>query len=179
MQRSKTGDLLVALVAWGTILFSLQALIYYIRWLIPLFMGRPSLVAPTIGSPQLWFFAKIGTNAIFLWIGVLLQRLHKKCRKTGYFEKDSLRLLKHVVIGCLSLAVLGVVQTICENADELYTDQWTSLWGVSNRLLRFFTHQIVFRERVIIYLLLAAILWGIRQFINQALNVKKENELFI
>jgi len=179
MKGLKNGDLLIALVAWGTILLSTQALVYYIRWLVPLLMGRHSFVAPDTKTPQIWFFVKIATNAIFLWIGVLLQRLYRKYRKTGYFEKDSLRLLNHVIIACLSLAFLGFVKTICENADELHTGQWTSLWGISNRLLRFFTRQIVFREPVTIYLLLAAILWGIRQFIIQALNVKKENELFI
>ena len=105
--------------------------------------------------------------------------LFKRYRKDGYFDKASLRVLDKVILACVALAVLGFVQTIVENVDEFHTEQWTSVWGVANRIYRFFTRMLILKEPQTMYLLLAAILCGIRQFVLQALNVKKENDLFI
>lgn len=179
MKKPTRGSFLIALVAWGTILFSAQAVIYYVRWFVPLLAGHRSFVAPPVKIPQLWFIGKIASNAIFLWVGILLLMLYRKYRRSGYFEKDSLRVLDRVILACVSLAFLGFVQTICENSNELQIEQWTSLWSISNLLFRFFTRLLVLKEPQTMYLLLAAILWGVRQFVVQALSVKKENELFI
>lgn len=179
MKKLTQGNLLIALIAWGTILFSVQSIIYYTRWLIPLLADHPSYIAPPVKFPQLWFVAKIASNGIFLWVGFLLLRLYRKYQRCGYFDKDSLKVLDRVIIACLSLAFLGFVQTIFENAPELHTEQWSSLWSISNLVFRFFTRQLVQKEPQTMYLLLAAILWGVRQFVVQALHIKKENELFI
>lgn len=179
MKTLKRSNFLIALVGCGAVLLSAQALIYYIRWFVPLLTEHHSFIAPPVKIPELWFITKIAGNFIFLWVGVLLLTLYRKYQRTGYFEKDSLRLLDRVIIACLSLAFLGFVNTICENSDELYTDQWTSLWSISNSLFRFFTRLLVLKEPQTMYLLLAAILWGVRQFVGEALKVKKENESFI
>ena len=179
MKKLTQGNFLFALVGWGTVLFSAEAIIYYIRWFFPSLAGHHSFVAPPVKVPQLWFIVKIASNSIFLWVGLLLLRLYRKYCKRGYFEKESLRILDRVIFACLSLALLGFIQTVCENSDEFHTEQWASLWSISNRLLRFFTRQLVLREPQTMYLLLAAILWSVRQFVVRALSVKKENELFI
>jgi hypothetical protein len=179
MKKIASGNFLIALIGWGTVLFASEAIIYYTRWLVPLLSGHPSHVAPPLKFPQLWFIGKIASNAVFLWVAILLLRLYKNYRKLGYFEKDSIRLLDKVILACLFLAAIGMVQTGCEYAAELRTDQWTSLWAIANRVYRSFNRLFVLKEPQTMYLLLAAILWGIRQFVIQALNVKKENELFI
>ena len=179
MKKLMQGNFLIALIGWGAVLLSAEALIYYTRWFIPLLTGHHSFVAPPVNIPELWFIGKIASNAIFLWVGVLLLRLYTKYRRSGYFEKGSADILNKVIVACLALAFIGFVQTICENADALHINQWTSLWAVANSLWRFFTHLIVLREPQTMYLLLAAIVWGIKQFVSQALNVKRENELII
>ena len=179
MKRLTRGNFLIALLGWGTILFSAQAFIYYARWFAPLLTGHHSFVAPDVKIPQLWFIAKIAGNSIFLWVGILLLLLNKRYNRRGYFDRDSLHILDKVIVACLSLALLGFAVTISENAGELHTDQWSSLWSSTNLLWRFVTRQLVQKEPQTMYLLLAAIIWGIRQFVVQALDVKKENELFI
>ena len=179
MKKIGHANSLIALIGWGTVVFSSEALIYYTRWFIPLLSGHHSFVAPPVRFPALWFMGKIASNAIFLSVAILLLRLYSNYRKSGYFEKDSLRLLDKVIIACLLLAFVGLTQTAFENAAELHLNQWTSLWAILNCIYRFFTRLFVLREPQTMYLLLAAILWGVRQFVTQALNVKKENELFI
>ena len=175
----KHANSLIAIIGWGTLIFSTEALIYYTRWFIPLLSGHHSYIAPPVNFPQLWFIGKIASNAIFLWVAILLLRLYRNYRKRGYFEKDSLRVLDKVILACLLLAFIGLIATGFEYAPELHTERWTSLWAIANSIYRFFTRLFVLKEPQTMYLLLAAILWGVRQFVVQALNVKKENELFI
>lgn len=179
MKKLIQGNFVIALVGWGTVFFSVEAIVYFTRWFIPLLTGRHSFVAPPVRVPQLWFMVKIASNGIFLWVGILLLRLFKKYQRNGYFDRDSLRVLDKVIIACVSLAFLGFIQTIVENADELHVEQWSSFWGIANRIYRFFTRMLVFKEPQTMYWLLAAILCGLRQFVVQALTVKKENDLFI
>lgn len=179
MKILRRGEFLIALIGWAAVLLSAQAIIYYVRWFIPLLTEHHSFIAPSVKNPQFWFITKIASNLIFLWVSVLLLKLYKKYRRSGYFEQDSIRLLNSVIIACLSLAFLGFVNTICENADELHIEQWNSLWSISNLLFRFFTRLLVLKEPQTMYLLLGAILWGVRQFVMQALQIKKENESFI
>src|SRR5581483_2319273 len=101
MKKLMQGNFLFALVGWGTVLFSAQAIIYYIRWFFPLLSGHHSFVAPPVKNPQLWFVLKIASNGIFLWVGLLLLRLYKKYYRRGYFEKDSLRVLGRVIFSCV------------------------------------------------------------------------------
>ena len=179
MKKLIQGNFLIALIGWATLCFSVEAIIYYTRWFVPLLAGHPSFVAPPVKFPELWFIAKIASNGIFLWVGILLLGLFKKYKRNGYFDKDSLRVLDKVILSCIALAFLGFLRTLVENFGELHTEDWTSAWGVANRLWRFFTRMLIFKEPQTMYLLLAAILCGIRQFVVQALSVKKENDLFI
>ena len=178
MNKPRSVNLLIGLIC-GTILFSTEALIYYIRWFIPFLSSQHSYIVPPDKMPFIWFVGKIISNAIFLSVGILLLKFFRKYRKSGFFGKDSLRIFDWVIISCLGLALLGIVQTICDNFYEVHTEQWTSLWSISNLLLRSFTRLLVFKEPQTMYLLLAAILWAVRQFVDKALILKKENELFI
>jgi len=179
MNKYRQNNLLIALIGWGAILFSAEALIYYTRWFIPLLTSGHSFVAPPVNIPELWFMLMIGSNLIFLAVGMLLLRLHRKYLKSGYFEKDSLHILDWVTILSLCLAFLGVIQTIFENFNELHTEGWVSVWSTSNGLFRFFTRLLILKAPQTMYFLFAAIMWAVRQFVVQALNVKKENEAFI
>jgi hypothetical protein len=179
MGKAKYSTPTINLVLWTTTFFSAEALVYYVRWFIPFLADRHSYLVPPDKVPFLWFLVKIGSNIIFLSVSILLLKLFKRYRKTGFLDKDSLRIFDWVTLSCLSLAFLGFVQTICDNFYEVHTEQWTSVWGVSNLLLRSFTRLLVFREPQTMYVLLAAIVWVIRQFVGKALLVKKENELFV
>ena len=179
MTKTRTSSLLIGLVVCGTILFSAEALVYYIRWFIPFLTSQHSYIVPPDKMPLIWFIGKIVSNIIFLSVGILLLKIFKKNRKAGFLGKDSLRIFDWVIISCLSLALLGIVQTICDNFYEMHVAQWTSLWSISNLLFRSFTRLLIFKEPQTMYLLLAAILWVVRQFVDKALTLKKENELFI
>ena len=179
MSKTKPSGVLINLVLSAIIFFSAEALIYYIRWFIPFLITRHSYIAPPDKMPLMWFIGKIVSNAIFLSVSLLLFQFFRKYRKSGFLGKDSLHIFDWVIISCLSLALLGFAQTVCDNFFEIHTEQWTSLWSISNLLLRSFTMLLVFREPQTMYLLIAAILWAVRQFVVKAIIVKKENELFI
>ena len=112
MKKLIQGNFLIALTGWATVFFSVEAIVYFTRWFIPLLTGHHSFVAPPVRIPQLWFMVKIANNGIFLWVGILLLTLYKKYRKAGYFDKPSLRILDKVILACVALAVLGFIQTI-------------------------------------------------------------------
>ncbi|MBV8255275.1 MAG: hypothetical protein JO154_21930 [Chitinophaga sp.] len=173
------GRHLIGLVAWATVVSSAVALIYFTRWLIPLLSGQHSYVAPSTGIPVLWFVVKIASYSIFMTVGILLLRLYRKHKRAGYFAEDSIRVFDKVIISCLILALLGFIQTFFNNIDALHTDEWTSVWAITNRLLQFSMHFFVLNEPQTMYLLLAAILWIVRQFVVRAIVVKNENESFI
>ncbi|MEC5143584.1 hypothetical protein [Chitinophaga sp. 212800010-3] len=178
MNTTRSSRLLIGLI-YGAIFFSTEALIYYIRWFIPFLSGQHSYIVPPEKMPFIWFVGKIISNVIFLSVGILLLKIFRKYRKSGFFGKDSLRIFDWVIISCFCLALLGIIQTICDNFYEMHLEQWTSLWSISNLLFRSFTRLLVFKEPQTMYLLLATILWAVRQFIGKAVMLKKENELFI
>jgi hypothetical protein len=179
MKSTKPGGILINLVLFGTLFFSAQALLYYVRWFIPFLSSGQSFIVPAGRMPLIWFIVKIASNAIFLSVAILLVKFFRRYRKSGFLEKDSLRIFDWVIVSCLSLAFLGMVQTVCDNFYEVHLEQWTSLWSTSNLLLRSFTRLLVFREPQTMYLLIAAILWVVREFAGKALTIKKENELFV
>src|SRR5258708_20759299 len=130
MTKSKSGNLVfINLFLWVTIFFSTQALVYYIRWFVPFLNGKATYVVPVDKMPFLWFVVKICDNIIFLLVGFMLIRLFGKYRKTGFFDKGSLRVFDGVIICCLVLAFLGFVQTVFDNFYVVHFDQWTSFWG--------------------------------------------------
>lgn len=179
MIKTKSSGILINLVVYGIIFFSAEALIYYIRWFIPFLTSRHSYIVPPDKMPLIWFIGKIVSNAVFLSVSILLLRLFRKYRKSGFLAQDSLRIFDWVIISCLILAFLGLVQTVCDNFYEMHVEQWTSPWSISNLLLRSFTRLLVFKDPQTMYLLIAAILWAVRQFVGKAITLKKENELFI
>lgn len=171
---------LVQTVLWITVYFSALALIYHIRWFIP-FLADNTLhaVVPQGELPMVWFPVQIFTNLIFLYVSWLLLRLYKRYRQTGFFDSESIKVLNGVILSCLGLAVLGAVRIVSANFSEVHIAEWNSVVSVSNLLFRSFTRLLVFNTPQTIYLLLAVILWAVRQFVTTALDVRKENELFI
>ena len=171
---------LIKVVIWVTIYFSGLALIYHTRWFIPYLLDSSKHGTVPAGEvPLVWFTVQICNNLIFLYISWQLIRLFKKYQKTGYFGTESLDVFNGVILSCLALAILGAVKIITNNFNEVHISEWRSVVSIFNLFLRSFTRLLVLNSPQTIYLLLAAILWAVRQFVITALEVKKENESFI
>jgi len=179
MRKLIHSSLLIGLIAVATVFLSLQAIVYYIRWFIPFLNSHHSYILPPGKTGAVWFLIKILSNMIFLTVGILLLRLFRQFRASGYFGKESLHALDFFILACLGLALLGFAQTIFDNISDLHFREWSSPWAAANRAYRFITHEFVLREPQTMYILLAAILWAVRQFVEKALTVKTENESFI
>ncbi len=174
---SKAG--FIKAILWGIICFSSLALVYHIRWFIPFLNDSSTHIVPEGQEPLVWFIVQICNNIIFLLVGYLLIRLFAKYQQTGFFDKESLQVLKGVIISCIALGLLGAVQNITNNFNEVHINQWTSIEGILNLSFRTFTNLLLFREPQTMYFLLAIILWVVKQFVTKALFVKTENEAFI
>ncbi|MEI7523819.1 MAG: hypothetical protein WCJ95_05795 [Mariniphaga sp.] len=170
----------ITIVLWITVYFSALALVYHIRWFIPFLLnGSMHFVVPPNEVPLVWFGTQISTNLIFLYVAWLLIRLIRKFKKSGFFDRGSLKALDGVIVSCLALALLGAVRIILNNLSELHLNDWTSAVSIVNLITRSFTRLLVFSAPQTIYLLLSIILWSVRQFVTTALAVKEENEKFI
>lgn len=180
MIKSKISSLsLINLVLWGANVFSALALVYHIRWFIPFLQNNVNGVIPGKQMPFIWFIVQIGNNLIFLYVGFLLIKLFRKFEQTGFFDNESLRVFDGVINSSLGLALLGTVQLLATNLNELHFSEWTSLAGISNLLFRSFTRLLIFQEPQTMYFLLAIILWAVKQFVIKALIIKNENEAFV
>jgi hypothetical protein len=180
MSKTKTSNLiLIKVVLWGAVFFSAQALVYHIRWFIPFLKDKITYVVPDGKMPFLWFVVQIFDNIIFLLVAILLIRLFSKYRKTGFFDKGSLKVFNGVIVSCIVLALLGAIQTTVNNFYEVHFNDWTSIEGVTHRLYRAFTRLLILREPQTMYFLLAIILWAVKQFVTKALIIKNENEAFV
>ena len=84
-----------------------------------------------------------------------------------------------MIFACLGLGALGAAKTVMNNFSEVHTMEWTSLVSILNLVLRSFTRLLIINSPQTVYLLLAAILWVVKQFVITALEVKRENESFI
>jgi hypothetical protein len=171
--------ILINAAIWGVIFFSGLALVYHIRWFVPFLTSGMSHVVPVNQLPGLWFVVQICNNLIFIISSILLIRLFQKYKRTGFFDTTSKKVLNTLLFSCIILAVLGSVQTIANNFYEVHFDEWTSVESIANLVFRSFTRLLVFREPQTMYLLVAAILWAVRQFVTKALIVKEENEAFV
>jgi hypothetical protein len=170
---------LIKVVLWATIVFSALGLIYHTRWFVAYLVSSPQFVVPADQTPVVWFVAQIFSNIIFLYVGYLLIRLFKKYRQTGFFDKESLKVFNGVIISCLGLAALGALQVFANNFSEVHIGEWKTIESSSNLFFRSFTKLLVFESPQTMYMLLAIILWSVKQFVTRALFIKTENESFI
>ena len=172
--------LLIKLVLWVTIYFSGLAIVYHTRWFIPFLLNSDNHHTVPAGEiPSVWFVVQICSNLIFLYVSWLLIRLFRQYQRTGYFTMGSLKVFNGVILSCLGLAALGAAKTIMNNFSEVHISEWTSAVSILNLALRSFTRLLIINSPQTIYLLLAAILWAVKQFVTLALEVKSENESFI
>ena len=171
---------LIKVVLWVTVYFSSVALLYHTRWFIPFLLNPDNHHVVPIGEvPTVWFIVQICSNLIFLYVSWLLIRLFRKYEQTGYFDSDSLTVLNGVIWSCLGLAILGTAKITITNFSEVHIEEWTSAVSIVNLFTRSFTRLLIFNSPQTIYLLLASVLWAIKQFVTTALEVKQENETFI
>lgn len=180
MSKAKISNLtLIKIVLWGAIYFSALALVYHIRWFFPFLLNNTADVVPSDQMPFLWFIAQIIKNIIFIVVGLFLVKLFKKYQQTGFFDMESLKVFNVVIISCLGLGLLGAIQTFSNNFYEAHFNDWTSLEAIVNLVFRSFTRLLIFKEPQTLYVLLAIILWSVKQFVAKALIIKNENEAFV
>ena len=177
---SKISNLiLIKIVLWGAIYFSALALVYHVRWFIPFLLNNAANVVPSDQMPFLWFIVQISKNIIFIVVGLFLVKLFKKYQQTGFFDMESIKVFNVVIISCIGLGLLGAIQTISNNLYEVHFNDWTSLEAIANLMLRSYTRLLIFKEPQTLYVLLAIILWSVKQFVSKALIIKYENEAFV
>ena len=170
----------IKLVLWVTIYFSGLALVYHTRWFIPFLLNNNNhAVVPGNENPFVWFIVQICSNLIFLYLSWLLIRLFRRYQRRGYFDKRSLKVFNGMIFACLGLGALGAAKTVMNNFSEVHIMEWTSLVSILNLVLRSFTRLLIINSPQTVYLLLAAILWVVKQFVITALEVKREKESFI
>ena len=180
MSKSKILNLtLIKIVLWGAIYLSALALVYYIRWFIPFLLNNAANVVQSDQMPFLWFIVQIIKNIIFIVVGLFSVKLFKRYQQTGFFDMESLKIFNVVIISCIGLGLLGAIQTFSNNFYEVHFNDWTSLEAIANLMLRSFTRLLIFKEPQTLYVLLAIILWSVKQFVSKALIIKNENEAFV
>ena len=170
---------ILTLLLWAILIYSGIALIYHIRWFIPYLVKNQSAVVPDKQIPLIWFMAQICNNSAFIYIGWQLIRLFRKYNLTGYFDKQSLKVFKTTIVLCIVLAFTGAVQTIAANVNEVHFNEWNSAESIANLIFRSFTLLLVLHEPQSLFILLALMLFAVREFVIRAIYIKNENESFI
>jgi hypothetical protein len=179
MGKTKSKNtIFIQSILWGAIFFSTIALIYHVRWFIPFLTNKISYVVPNEQLPLIWFLVQICNNLIFLFVAYLLIKLFNKFQKTGYFDKECIVVLDRIIFSCIGLAILGVIKLGFSNYNDIQVSEINEASEL-NLLIRFFTNILVLKEPQTMYLLIASILWTVKQFVNNAIFVKRENEKFI
>ncbi|MEM1135812.1 MAG: hypothetical protein AAGI07_08220 [Bacteroidota bacterium] len=180
MDKIKFSKLaLIKSALWGVILLSILALVYHVRWFLPFLLNSVVYKVPSGQSPITWFSVQIFSNIIFLFMGYLLIRLFNKYKQLGYSDRDSLKVFDVVIISCLCLTILGVVKIAFSEFYPLPLNEYKTLWGGINLVAFLIIDTVTIKEPQTMYLLLAIILWAVKQFVIKALFVESENEAFI
>ena len=65
------------------------------------------------------------------------------------------------------------------NFNDVQLNAFNSIQSSINLSARFLTNIITFKEPQTMYILLAIILWTVKQFVTKALFIKTENEAFV
>lgn len=169
----------IKIVLWCVVFFSGVALMYNIRWFIPFLQDKTVFIVPDGQTPFIWFLVQICNNIIFLFAGYSLIRLFNKYKKTGFFDGKSLKVFDGVIISCIGLAVLGVLKLAFSNLNDIQLDSFNSIQSSLSLSARFLTNIILVKEPQTMYILLAIILWTVKQFVTKALFIKTENESFV
>jgi len=170
---------ILTLLLWAILIYSGMALIYHIRWFIPYLVKNQSAVVPEKQVPLIWFIVQICNNSAFIYIGWQLIRLFRKYNLTGYFDKESLKVFKTTIVLCIVLAITGAVQTVAANFNEVHFNEWNSAESIANLFFRSFTLLLVLHEPQSLFILLALMLFAVREFVIRAIYIKNENESFI
>jgi hypothetical protein len=166
------------LILWGAICFSVIALIYHIRWFIPFLVNNIAYAVPNGQSPLIWFIVQICNNFIFLYVSYLLIKLFHKYQQVGFFEKECIVVFQKIIMSCVGLAMLGILKLGFSSYNDVQIGQLNMVSGF-NSFTRFFINILVFKEPQTMYLLIATMLWVVKQFVEKAMIVKAENEKFI
>jgi hypothetical protein len=166
------------LILWGAICFSATALIYHIRWFIPFLVNNIAYVVPNGQAPLIWFIVQICNNFIFLYVSYLLIKLFQKYQQVGFFEKECIVVFQKIIISCVALSILGIVKLGFSNYNDMQIGKLSIESGFYS-FIRFFVNIFVFKEPQTMYLLIATMLWVVKQFVAKAIFVKAENEKFI
>ena len=170
---------LIKSTLWGTILLSILALVYHIRWFVPFLLNSVVHRVPDGQSPIAWFAVQIFSNVIFIFVGYLLIRLFNRYQQKGYFDRDSLKVFDVMILSCICLALLGILKLTFSDFHPLPLSEYNSIWGTLNLVAFLIIDTVTIKEPQTMYFLLAIILWTVKQFVIKALFVKSENEAFV
>lgn len=170
---------IIQLVLWSAILFSALAFCYHLRWFISYLVDGIHFVGAANQFPSIWFVVQLTNNIIFLYSAYLIYKLIRNYGHKGFLDHTCMQTFNILIIACLWLAGSGSVLTLSNHLNEFHLDAWTSLYAIANLLFRSTTNLLIFDSPQTMYLLLALILWCVKQFVANALLIKKENESFI
>ena len=165
-------------VLWVIMFFSGLSLVYLSHWFYKFNIDPVKYKPMNTGGilPNIWFPTQIMSYMVFLFVGYSLFRLFSKYKSTGYFGYENLKLFDYLIFACLLLAVLGAGQLAITNYYQMY-DHFASPIIYLNAFARFCFK--LFDAPETLFLLLAMVLWAVKQFVGKALEIKSENEKFI
>ncbi|OOG77502.1 DUF2975 domain-containing protein [Algoriphagus sp. A40] len=163
----------------GTMLFSSLAVVYHVRWLIAFLLSSAQNHVPSGQQPLIWFCVQILSNATFLAVGYFMLSLFDRYKQRNYFDDYSLKVLNGVIHSCFFLAILGVIKLASSEFYPLPLDEYKSIWGTLNLMTFLLIDVVTFKEPQTMYLLIAIILWAVKQFSIKAIAIKSENEAII
>jgi hypothetical protein len=180
MNTVNPAKLLIVKIALACIAFySLLALVFHIRWFVPFLVTGIAGNVPAGQLPLVWFPVQILSNIIFLIVAYHLLFLFLRYQKLGFFDRSALRVFNVAIFACISFACLASIQVVSSNLSEAHLNDWNSIDGSLNLLFRTFTNLLVLREPQSLFLLLSIILWVVKQFVCNALELKAESDSII
>lgn len=180
MQNIKLSKLdLIKIISWSIILFSISAIIYHVRWLVPYLQDSIYHKVPSGQSPLVWFLAQIGSNIIFLYVGFALLRLNFNFHNRNMHTKNGLRIFDQVIVSCLGLVLLSVIRIASSDFYTLSLDQYVGIEGIFNLVTMLIIDTLTFKESQSMYIIIVPVMWIIKQFALKAISYKQENEAFI
>ncbi|WP_207424129.1 hypothetical protein [Desertivirga brevis] len=178
MKKSSTL-LLVKLSLASIIGYSLLALIFHIRWFVPFIMSGSVGTVPDHQLPVIWFPVQIASNIIFLVVGYNLIGLFIRYQKVRFFDTSALRVFNLIIGACILFAVLQSILSVSSNFKEVHLNHWNTMEGALNLAFRTVTKLLVFQEPQSLLILLAVVIWAVKQFVIEALELKIENDSII
>lgn len=125
-------------------------------------------------SSSLWMGAKFFCYGGFLWIGLLLFQLFRMYRQHGFFGNESVQTVRWIGVLLVGISVFNSVFNVLR--DEVIGADPDRLIGWQAFLFHFVLDYL-FESPVLLFLSLLVFLFA--AFMQQAIDLKKDNEAII